>query len=229
MYKPIAKIYDKAGWADYSQTIFQKLKPSLYKWKTSTHLDLACGTGIFCQDMRRIGIASQGLDISPSMIKIARANYPGINFRVANMCNFRDHKRYELITCLYDSINHLSQFSDWKKTFQMAFNHLEAEGFFLFDFNTLNSIKEKTNTFRRKNNDIEIIIKKQNLNPHTCKINVNWQENSKPKSFTILEKSFSFTKIETALKKTGFKKIKILFNKTKEPNKLPRLFVLAQK
>ncbi len=47
-------------------------------------LDLGCGSGQLTARIAESGAAVTGLDASPTMIAAARANYPGIEFRVAD-------------------------------------------------------------------------------------------------------------------------------------------------
>jgi hypothetical protein len=41
-----------------------------------------------------------------------------------------------VIFCVFDSINHVSRFSDWKKVFATVRRHLSPGGCFIFDINT---------------------------------------------------------------------------------------------
>ncbi len=43
-------------------------------------LDLCCGTGLFAGNARKAGLIPSGVDFSPSMLRVARANYPDIEF-----------------------------------------------------------------------------------------------------------------------------------------------------
>jgi hypothetical protein len=49
----------------------------------------------------------------------------------------------DLITCLYDSINHLLNFKEWKSVFNSVYNNLNKNGKFLFDFNSIEFIKKE--------------------------------------------------------------------------------------
>jgi len=50
-------------------------------------------------------------------------------------------QRYDLITCFYDSLNYLLTQRDLKAAFKSVYNHLEKDGWFIFDMNTLNALK----------------------------------------------------------------------------------------
>jgi len=52
------------------------------------------------------------------------------------MVDFRIDGRYDVIFCVFDSINHVKRFSDWKKVFTAVRRHLSPGGCFIFDINT---------------------------------------------------------------------------------------------
>ena len=45
-----------------------------------------------------------------------------------------------LFSAFYDTINHLTLFSDWKKVFRNVSDHLKDNGLFVFDINTLHKL-----------------------------------------------------------------------------------------
>ncbi|MER7949503.1 methyltransferase domain-containing protein [Streptomyces sp. NPDC096079] len=47
--------------------------------------DLGCGTGRVTSHLRDLGADAFGLDLSPGMITVARAAYPGLRFDVGSM------------------------------------------------------------------------------------------------------------------------------------------------
>ena len=81
MYQNFAKIYDKFSWNKFSKNYFISLKPLIVQWEISSHFDLACGTGDFVNEMRKLGIATAGGDISTAMLKQARKNFLNWNLK----------------------------------------------------------------------------------------------------------------------------------------------------
>lgn len=104
-------------------------------------LELACGTGTILKGLKK-EYAVEGLDLSPEMLKIARKKLPGILLHTANMTTFQLRKKFDAIICVYDSINHLTKFSDWKRVFTRAASHLRPGGVFIFDVNTPAKLKK---------------------------------------------------------------------------------------
>lgn len=98
-------------------------------------LELACGTGSILKHLERQYEIS-GLDLSPAMLAIARKKVPKANLYHQNMVTFRIPEKFDVIFCVFDSINHVLRFSDWKKVFANAGKHLSGEGLFVFDINT---------------------------------------------------------------------------------------------
>jgi len=47
------------------------------------------------------------------------------------------NKKFNIITCAFDTINHLSTLREWEQLFKMVNAHLGDGGIFIFDFNTI--------------------------------------------------------------------------------------------
>ena len=97
-------------------------------------LDVGCGTGHHVAKMaQNNNLEIIGIDISPSMIKKAKANYPNLNFQLADVLN-RDafqNNMFTHILCLYFTIYYIedkNQFfnnaMDWLKPGGYLFVHL---------------------------------------------------------------------------------------------------------
>jgi hypothetical protein len=53
------------------------------------------------------------------------------------MSTFNLPMSFDVILCVFDSINHLVTFAQWQSLFRQVKQHLHAQGLFLFDINTL--------------------------------------------------------------------------------------------
>jgi len=118
--------------------------------KDSTILDLACGSGIFLVNMNLYGYPTDGLDLSSQMIDLCRdkifINHIFCDLYEQDMTNFKIDKKYDNITCYFDSINHLNSINDVKKLFDSVYNHLNDEGLFLFDIFSYDRFLDADNT-----------------------------------------------------------------------------------
>lgn len=103
-------------------------------------LELGCGTGSilkYLQDAYEVS----GLDISTKMLSVARKKVPRAKLFRQDMVDFRIDGRFDVIFCVFDSINHVRRFSDWKKVFAAVRHHLSPGGCFIFDINTQRKLK----------------------------------------------------------------------------------------
>ena len=98
-------------------------------------LELGCGTGSILKCLQDAYEVS-GLDISGRMLSLARKKVPRSKLFRQDMVDFRIDGRFDVIFCVFDSINHVRRFSDWKKVFAAVHRHLLPGGCFIFDINT---------------------------------------------------------------------------------------------
>jgi SAM-dependent methyltransferase len=98
-------------------------------------LELACGTGSILALLRE-EVDVVGVDVSPEMLALAREKLPGIELVEGDMTTIRLGRRFDAVLCLYDAVNHLTDFADWERTFGTARAHLNAGGVFVFDVNS---------------------------------------------------------------------------------------------
>jgi len=129
---------DRSQAANFTRSLIAHHKP-----KTKTVLEIACGTGAI------LGVLSDtyevtGLDRSRQMLAIARKKLSHVRFYRQNMTNFRIARQFDAIVCVFDSINHLFSFAAWKKVFRQVALHLNDDGIFVFDINTLGKLRRLT-------------------------------------------------------------------------------------
>lgn len=100
-------------------------------------LELGCGTGRFTAQLSEYDYKVSGIDLSPSMIKIAKHKYPGLEFKTADMTEYYDDDRYSAIVSVCDSINYLAGSEALTNMFACAARSLKKGGIFVFDLKTL--------------------------------------------------------------------------------------------
>lgn len=98
-------------------------------------LELACGTGSILKQLEpHYEVA--GADLSSTMLELAARKVPGVRLFHEDMTRIRLDETFDVVLCVYDSINHLLRFEQWEAVFDRAAEHLESGGLFVFDVNT---------------------------------------------------------------------------------------------
>ena len=136
MYSDVfCKVYNEFGWNYYpeifGEQLLQWLKRRNFTPKNS--LDLGCGTGVLCRILQGEGVQAAGMDFSSGMIDIARQDSPEIPYEVADMITYRPEKKFDLVTCTGDALNHIRELNDIQKIFQNVYAYTGAGGYFIFD------------------------------------------------------------------------------------------------
>lgn len=143
-YDAFATFYDGLGMSRFSEDRAVLLCSLLGGRPLSSLklLDMACGTGCFCELMAQRGINVAGFDLSPGMVSMAKQRQiPGAHFFVADMCDFDISDDFDIVTCNYDSLNHLLSQSKVEAAFRHVFRHLKPGGMFCFDVNTVSGLR----------------------------------------------------------------------------------------
>ena len=129
------KVYNEFGWNYFPEAFGEQLLLWLEEnqVKVKSSLDLACGTGVLCEILYAKGIDASGMDFSEGMIEIAKNRNSEISYEVADMITYRPEKKFDLVTCTGDAINHIMELSDVAKIFQNVYDYLAEDGCFIFD------------------------------------------------------------------------------------------------
>ena len=134
-YGAFAYAYDKGLGERFFQAVRRVLDRTLAKYPTPkrTHLDLACGTGLAIQHFRYRGWKSIGVDASMDMLALARKRAKHLVAGDLRALPLR--RRFARITCLYDSLNHLTEREDLRDAFRSVRGVMDHDSLFLFDMN----------------------------------------------------------------------------------------------
>ena len=144
--KDFAPIYDRK-WAFWGPKMWAFLRPLVRKQLPTarTWLDLCCGTGSLLRLVKRGGYDATGVDRSRHQIRLARRNVPGARFVVQDVRRLSLGRKFDVITCLQDSLNYLMVSRDLLKAFRGAHRHLAPNGIFAFDMTTFEGLDFKWN------------------------------------------------------------------------------------
>lgn len=139
----VAKIYDEVigdmeyeAWSNDIKFLIDK-----YAKENPVLHDCSCGTGGHLEFLEK-DFQCTGSDLSPEMIEIAKT-------KVKSKVSVKDMREitgnYDVVICLYDSLNNLTSLKDVKKAFQASYNSLNDKGIYIFDILTLKSMREMNN------------------------------------------------------------------------------------
>ena len=103
-------------------------------------LELGCGSGSILAGLHELD-RLVGLDRSPQMLAAARAKVPHARFFQAEMTTFELDERFDIVICVFDTLNHLVSLEEWWALFERARAHLRAGGLFVFDVNTVGQLR----------------------------------------------------------------------------------------
>jgi SAM-dependent methyltransferase len=136
-YDLIAPFYDEAM-QDYSwcATFLQDIIENSGLPSGGSLLELGCGTGRILEMLEGHFSRIDGVDISKAMLEIASRRLPQAHLHHMDMRAFSLRRSFDMVVCLFDSINHLADIQSWEQTFNQVRNHLRAGGIFVLDMNT---------------------------------------------------------------------------------------------
>jgi SAM-dependent methyltransferase len=106
----------------------------------SSLLELGCGTGSILARLTSVPRLT-GLDRSPEMLDLARAKVPDARLVEGDMESFAFDERFDVVICVFDSLNHLLTFDAWQSMFRAVHDHLVDGGLFIFDVNTVGELR----------------------------------------------------------------------------------------
>lgn len=222
-YEEIAKYYDeivgKRYELDFIDRQIEKLNPNGIKI-----LDLACGTGeilnhyIANKNLEGKKYSLYGGDRSEKMLKEAKNKLKSnAKFYNLDISEFSIDEKFDIVLCIFNSINHLHDFKLWESMFKSVKNHLNEGGVFIFDIITVHGLKAFLTEppIIEKKDDKVIVLQYRSAPNDMLDMQVKVFKDSKEEAKSnylinetyIREQSFLNSEIESCLKKY-FKKVK---------------------
>jgi len=130
MFQKLAPYYDLfvAG-KDYAGEC-RRLEALVRKYCRSggrSWLDVACGTGRHLEFLQK-AYTVVGVDVSPSMLRIARRRLPGVEFHRADARDLQLRRTFDVATCLFGTIGHLGREWEIRAVFERMADHLKPGG-----------------------------------------------------------------------------------------------------
>jgi ubiquinone/menaquinone biosynthesis C-methylase UbiE len=141
LYDKLAKYYDRVySFRDYLDEAV-RLQNLIIKYSESggnSLLDVACGTGLHLKHLKD-DFSCTGVDVSKSMLRIARRNVKGVTFKEADMKTLNLGKQFDVITCLLSSIGYVKTYSNLERTIRGFSKHLRKGGLAIIEPSHANS------------------------------------------------------------------------------------------
>lgn len=245
MYENFAEYYDNLMLdvdykkrTEYVLSIFTE-----YDIKPKLLLDLCCGTGNFSTNFAKEDIDVIGVDISEDMLLIAREKMLEDKLDILYLCqNATELDLYGTVdgaVCLMDSLNHITNYSEFCKAINKVSLFLEKDRLFIFDVNT--EFKSKAilgnNSFVSEENGV--FLAWQNAYDNKTKTNdilLDFFTENEDGTYTrasenIVERVYTSKEIEKALNDAGLK-IENVFDdmkKTPPTDNSQRVFYVTRK
>jgi SAM-dependent methyltransferase len=130
---------DPGARADRVRTFVERYRPGAVSL-----LELGCGTGSILARLDLIPTVA-GLDRSPQMLERARVKVPRAELFQGDMAAFSLGTRFDVVICVFDSLNHLLTLDAWQSLFAATHGHLVEDGLFIFDVNTTGELERLGN------------------------------------------------------------------------------------
>src|SRR5215475_432906 len=103
-------------------------------------LELGCGTGALLSGLAS-DLSVTGIDRSPEMLSVAARTVPGARLLHADITAFTLPDRFDVVMCMFDTLNHVPAVDGWLRLFQRVHEHLSDGGLFVFDVNTTGRLR----------------------------------------------------------------------------------------
>jgi SAM-dependent methyltransferase len=139
-YTEFAKFYDQVM-GDRSPLI-ERVRGYVERYLPAAEslLELGCGTGAVLAGLAP-GLRVTGVDRSPEMLAAAARNAPMASLVQADIAAFSLGTRFDVVICVFDTLNHVPTFDSWLKVFGQVHAHLAEGGLFVFDVNTVGRLR----------------------------------------------------------------------------------------
>ena len=151
LYETLARVYDMSGQSRFSLRMVSYLLEimALRRLKPRKIVDLACGTGAAAVALARRRFEVTGVDGSQAMLARAHGRAErwkvAVDWRQMPLTALDLPGGYDMATCFYDSLNHLTEPEELRKAFYEVRRNLAPGGLFFFDMNTRYALEKVWN------------------------------------------------------------------------------------
>lgn len=131
-YRTFAKVYDILNY-DMPYNLWLDIINEV-KSDAESILDIGAGTG---EILKKVDAERKlGIDNSPEMVKIAKANDVSSEYKVCDMMTMELAESFDIITATADVLNYAPSKADFTAVLKNVYAHLNDSGVFIFDVHT---------------------------------------------------------------------------------------------
>lgn len=140
-YNHFARVYDAA--MDDPAPKIARIAAWIERFRpgAASLLELGCGTGTMLAGLSGTAGRLTGIDRSPQMLEVAAAKVPGARLIEGEISAFDLGERFDVVICVFDTLNHLTRFEQWRSLMRCTRDHLSDGGLFVFDVNTATKLR----------------------------------------------------------------------------------------
>jgi SAM-dependent methyltransferase len=142
-YDKFARYYDRAMGDRSTAGLFLVSLLKRHAPTAQTLIEFGCGTGAML-DIFKKDYEVSGVDNCPQMLEIASCKIPNAHLKLADLTQLELDNTFDIVCCLFDTLNHLLAYEDWIKVFNVAKKHLNHGGVFVFDINSASRLGQMT-------------------------------------------------------------------------------------
>ncbi len=190
--------------------------------RARTVCDLGCGTGTAAIELARRGLTVYALDLSPEMVRLARAKVrrlpPRLRARLhlqrADLRRFRLPRPVDLVLSQFNPINHLPRKSDLARAFRAVARALRPGGWFCFDVNTRRTYAQVYSMTRWEEKPGFCLVYRGGFNPRRDQawLDLEWfiRDGAAWRRYRerIEDTCWSDAEIRRALRRAGFRRVR---------------------
>lgn len=232
-YGKFASIYDRLIKADIDYGKIAKFVENIVDeagFGKGIVLDLACGSGILTEKLKKLGYDMIGIDLSVDMLNIAKENNPDILYLCQDMREFELYGTVDCICCMTDALNYITEENELLEVFRLAKNYLNPGAPFVFDMNSVYKFENilSNNTFTYEDDEVFYVWENEyDEESKICEFYLTFfvRANGKKDCEEMYErfdemhkeKAYSVSEVENLLRRAGFSTCQVYSDYEKKP------------
>ncbi|HED06830.1 MAG TPA: class I SAM-dependent methyltransferase [Ignavibacteria bacterium] len=199
-------------------------------------LDIACGAGRHSIEFAKKGFIVTAFDLSKNLLNNAKVNAQkagvDIDFIRADIRDFYIDVKFDLVLNLFTSFGYFESDEENFKVFKTAYNHLNENGFFVFDYFNKKYLEANLTPNSISRIEDEEIIQNRRIEKGRVIKDIIIKKNGREEHFNESVKIYSLNEIKSRLELTNFniKNIFGSFDGTEfDENLSDRIIIIARK